>query len=105
MYCLYPAWGDTHKPAGQSLNSHTSSPLRCSHANRQQALLNGISLRLGQRAALGEAVDGVQRGVYEGGVVLRSGKQRGTAGEEGQHGRTDVAIHSQGRFGGAETLL
>lgn len=55
-------------------------------ANRQQALLYRISLRLRQRATLGEAVDGVQSGVDEGGVVLGAGEERGAAGEEGQHG-------------------
>ncbi len=52
-------------------------------ADSQQALLYGISLGLGERAALGKAVDGVQSGVDEGGVVLGAGEERGAAGEEG----------------------
>ena len=52
-------------------------------ADGQQALLYSISLSLGERAALGEAVDGVQGGVDEAGVVLGASKERGAAGEEG----------------------
>lgn len=52
-------------------------------ANSQQALLDGVSLGLGERTAFGEAVDGVQSGVDEGGIVLGAGKERGAAGEEG----------------------
>lgn len=74
-------------------------------ADGQQALLYGIPLGLGEDAALGEAVDGVQGGVDEGGVVLGAGEQGGAAGEEGQQGRADVAVHGQGRLCGAQTLL
>ena len=74
-------------------------------ADGQQTLLDGVSLGLGERAALGEAVDGVEGGVEEAGVVLRAGEERGTAGEEGQHGRADVAVHGQGRLRGAQPLL
>lgn len=55
-------------------------------ADSQQALLYSVSLSLGERAALGEAVDGVQSGVDEGGVVLGAGEERGTSGQEGQQG-------------------
>lgn len=65
-------------------------------ADSQQALLYSISLGLGERTALGEAVDGVQSGVDEGGVVLGASKERGAAGEEGKQSGADVAVHSQG---------
>lgn len=74
-------------------------------ADRQQALLDGVPLGLGERAALGQAVDGVQGGVDQRGVVLGAGKERGAAGEEGEDGRADVAVHGQSRLGGAQTLL
>ncbi len=74
-------------------------------ADRQQALLYGISLGLGERATLGEAVDGVQGGVDEGGVVLGAGKEGGAAGQEGEQGRADVAVHGEGGLCGTQALL
>lgn len=74
-------------------------------AHRQQTLLDGVPLGLGERAALGEAVDGVKGGVDERGVVLGAGEERRAAGEEGQQGGADVAVHGQRRLRGAETLL
>lgn len=53
-------------------------------ADSQQAFFYSISLGFGERAALGEAVDGVQSGVDKGGVVLGAGEERGAAGQERQ---------------------
>lgn len=47
----------------------------------------------------------MQSGVDEGGVMLGAGKERGAAGEEGKHGRADVAVHGQRCLGGTQTLL
>lgn len=47
----------------------------------------------------------MQGGVNEGGVVLRAGEEGCAAGEEGQQGGADVAVHGQRRLGGAEALL
>lgn len=74
-------------------------------ADSQQAFLDSISLGFGERAALGEAVDGVQGGVDEGGVVLGAGEERGAAGQQRQQSRADVAVHGQGRLCGTQTLL
>lgn len=52
-------------------------------ADSQQAFLYSIPLRLGERKTFGEAVDGVQCGVDEGGVVLGPSEERGATGEEG----------------------
>ncbi len=74
-------------------------------ADGQQTLLDGVSLGFGERAALGQAVDGVERGVDERGVMLCPGEVRSAAGQQRQHGRTDVPVHSQSRFCGAQSLL
>lgn len=74
-------------------------------ADSQQALLDGIPLGFGERATFGEPVDGLQRGVNQLGVVLRAGKEGGTAGQQGQQGRADVPVHGQRRLSGAQSLL
>lgn len=74
-------------------------------ADRQQALLDGVSLGLGQRAAFGQPVDGLQRGVDQLCVVLGAGEQSGTASQERQQGRADVPVHSQRCFSGAQSFL
>lgn len=56
----------------------------CLLAHSQQAFFDSISLGFGERAALGEAVDSVQSGVNEGGVVLGASEERGAAGQERQ---------------------
>lgn len=47
----------------------------------------------------------MQSGVDEGGIVLGASEERGAAGEEGQQGGADVAVHGEGRLCGAQTLL
>lgn len=74
-------------------------------ADSQQAFLYSIPLGFGERAALGEPIDGVQGGVDKRGVVLGAGKERGAAGQERQQSRSDVSVHSQSRLCGTQTLL
>ena len=76
-----------------------AGPLR---ADSDDALLVGVSLGLGERAALGQAVDDVQCGVDERGVVLGAGEQVGAARQQGEQRRADVAVHRQGRLCGAQ---
>lgn len=44
-------------------------------------------------------------GVDERGVVLGAGEEGRAAGEEGQQGGADVAVHGQRRLRGAKALL
>lgn len=74
-------------------------------ADGEQALLNCVALGLGERAALGEPVDGVQGRVDECGVVLRARKVRGAAGQQRQHRRAYVSVHGQRCLCGAQCLL
>lgn len=74
-------------------------------ADSQQALLDGVPLSFGERAAFGQPVDCLQRGVHQLGVVLRAGKEGGTAGQQRQQGRADVPVHGQRRLSGAQRLL
>lgn len=55
-------------------------------ADGKQALLDGVSLGLGERAALGQSVDGVKCGVHECSVVLRMSKEVRTSRQQRQHG-------------------
>lgn len=92
----------------QPLNLHlpsNGSARRALLAHGQQALLDGVPLGLGERAAFGQPVDGLQRGVDELRVVLRAGKESGTAGQQRQQGGADVPVHGQRRLGGAQHLL
>lgn len=54
-------------------------------ADGKEAFLNGVALGLGEGAAFGQPVDGMQRGVDERGVVFRAGKLGSTAGQQRQH--------------------
>ena len=74
-------------------------------AEGHEALLNDVSLGLGEGTAAGQPVDGVEHGVDHDGSVVAAGEQRGALGDEGQHGRAQVAVHSQGHLGGAERRL
>lgn len=74
-------------------------------ADSQQALLDGVPLGLGERAAFGQPVDGLQRGVDEMHVVLRASKESGTAGQQRQQGGADVPVHGQRCLCGAQHLL
>lgn len=74
-------------------------------ADSQQAVLDGVPLSLGERPALGQPVDGLQRGVHQLSVVIRAGKQGGAAGQQRQQGRADVSVHGQRRFSGAQHFL
>lgn len=47
----------------------------------------------------------MQSGVDKGGIVLGASEERGAAGEEGKHGRSNVAVHSQRCLGSTQTLL
>lgn len=74
-------------------------------ADGQQTLLDSVSLGLGQRAAFGEAIDGLQRGVDQLRVVLSAGEQCRAAGQQGQQGGANVPVHGQRRFSGAQDFL
>lgn len=74
-------------------------------ADSQQAVLDGVPLSLGERPALGQPVDGLQRGVHQLSVVIRAGKQGGAAGQQRQQGRADVSVHGQCCFSGAQHFL
>lgn len=57
-------------------------------AQTHETLLNDVPLRLGERTATRQPVDGVQHGVNHDGPVVRAGEERGALGDEGQHGQT-----------------
>lgn len=64
------------------------NPLAQSH----EALLNDVSLGLSEGSATRQPVDCVQHGVDHYGSVVTSSKERGTLGNERQHGRAQVAV-------------
>ena len=74
-------------------------------AEGHEALLNDVPLGLGEGPATGQPVDGVEHGVNHDGSVVAAGEQRRTLGDEGQHGRAQIAVQSQGHLGGAERCL
>lgn len=61
----------------------------------EQALLYRVPLGLGEAAAFGQAVDGVQQGVDERGEGLRPRKQRRTFGEQRQHSGTQIPVEGK----------
>lgn len=74
-------------------------------ADSQQTLLDGVPLGFGERAAFGQPVDSLQRGVNQLRIVLCAGKESGTAGQQRQQGRADVPVHCQCSLSGAQHLL
>lgn len=88
--CL-PAYNNTIHNRYVNMGGQGSS----SPTDRQQALLDGISLGLGEHAALGDPVDRLEQGVHQLAVGLGASEQRRTLGEEGQHCCAQIAVESQ----------
>ena len=74
-------------------------------AQSHETFLNDISLGLSEGSSAGQPVDGVQHRVDHDGPVVSAGEQKGTLGDEGQHGQREVAVQSQGHLCGAESRL
>jgi len=74
-------------------------------AEGHKALLDDVSLGLGEGAPAGQPVDGVQHGVDHDGAVIAAGEQRRALGDERQHGGTQVAVQRQRHLSGAERHL
>lgn len=72
---------------------HTVSPRDpAPPAERHEAVLDDVALRLGERAAAGQAVHGVKHGIHHDGAVLGSREERRALGDERQHGHAQVAV-------------
>lgn len=74
-------------------------------AQCHEALLNYVSLGLCEGSSTRQPIDCVQHGVNHYSSVVTASKERGTLGDEWQHGRTQVAVQSKGHFCGAESNL
>lgn len=61
-------------------------------AERHETVLDDIALCLGEGAATGQAVHGVQHGVHHDGSVLGAREEGRALGDEWQHGQTQVAV-------------
>lgn len=78
-----------------------SNPLAQSH----EALLDDVSLGLGEGSPTRQPVDGVQHGVDHYRPVVAAGKEGCAFGDEWQHCGTQVAVEGQGHLRGAEGSL
>lgn len=74
-------------------------------ANGQQTFLYGIPLCFGEGPPLGEPVNGLQRGINQGGAVLRPGKQWGAPRKQREHRRAYIPVERQCSLCGAEGHL
>lgn len=74
-------------------------------AQSHEALLNDVSLGLCEGSPTRQPIDGVQHGVDHYGSVVTASKKWGTLGDEWQHGRTQVAVQSEGHLRRAECGL
>lgn len=86
---------------GTSDNNLGSNPLAQGH----EALLDDVSLGLGEGPPTRQPVDGVQHGVDHYGPVVAAGKEGGAFGDEWQHCGAQVAVEGQGHLRGAEGSL
>lgn len=77
------------------------NPLAQSH----EALLDDVSLSLGEGPSSRQPVDGVQHGVDHDRPVVAASKEGGALGDEWQHCRAQVAVEGQGHLGSAEGNL
>lgn len=73
--------------------------------NSQQTLLYGIPLGLGEAAAFGQAVDGVEEGVNQWSKRLCPRKQRRTFSQERQHSCTKIPVEGECHVCGTESNL
>lgn len=87
-------------PAGPPLPPGPAPP-----AQRHETFLDDVALRLGERAAAGQAVHRVKHGVHHDGAVLGPREERRTLGDERQHRQAQVAVQRQGHLRGAESGL
>lgn len=74
-------------------------------AERHQAFLDDVALRLGERAAAGQAVHCVKHGVHHDGAMLGSRKEWRTLGDERQHRQAQVTVQRQRHLRSAESGL
>lgn len=82
-----------------------AAPSPAALAQRHEAVLDDVALRLGERAAAGQAVHRVKHGVHHDGAVLRSREERRALGDERQHRQAQVAVQRQRHLRGAESGL
>ena len=92
-------------PGRGLIKAQPQEPGCVSPADGEQTLLDGVPLGLGEAAAFRQPVHGVEEGVDERGEGLRPREQRGTLGEEGEHGRAQVPVEGQGHVCGTEGRL
>lgn len=104
MYLRGHAQGGVISPQGPP-HSWPRPPGPAPPAERHQAFLDDVALRLGERAAAGQAVHRVKHGVHHDGAMLRSRKQRRTLGDERQHRQAQVAVQRQRHLRRAESGL
>lgn len=93
-------WGDIRGLGG--IGGGETGVLGVPPAESHEALLDDVALGLGEGAAAGEAVDGVQHGVHHDGAVLGAGEERGALGDERQHRQAQVPVQRQRHLRRAE---
>lgn len=97
----------TRKLMETAQGKHAVFPSTCGvlPTHCKQTLLYRVPLGLGEAAAFGQAVDGVQQGVDERGEGLRPRKQRRTFGEQRQHSSTQIPVEGEGHVCSTEGSL